>query len=419
VTEQLQPSYIITLGEYSLQATTHGNLIIGQSGGATAVINASLVGAVEAAQADRRIDGIYGMRHGIQGLLAEDILDLRREPAHLWPKIAQTPSAALGTCRYKLQQTDPEQAVEMLRRYDVRYVLYIGGNDSADTAHRLAQAAQQVGYALQTISVPKTIDNDLPFTDHCPGYGSAARFIALATQDSALNTISIPAHYPIKVIETMGRDAGWLTASSALGKRDEQDPPHIILLPEQAFGEERFLAQVEEIYRRIGYVIVVAAETLRDETGQPLGTSGQVGTDAFQHPLLSGAAQYLVELVKQKLQLRARFDKPGDLQRMASNSISSSDRDEAYLVGKMGVQALLNGESDKMVTLQRHEQPAYSCTTGLVELEQIANKQRLLPDEYLDASKTMVTQAFYKYALPLIGAPLPEPARLNLIKAKP
>ena len=401
-----------------MAATTHGNLIIGQSGGATAVINGSLVGAIEAAQADRRIDGIYGMHYGIQGLLAEDIVDLRREPAYLWSKIAQTPSAALGTCRYKLEQHDPERAIEILRRHNVRYVLYIGGNDSADTAHRLTQAAQRVGYELQMISVPKTIDNDLPFTDHCPGYGSAARFIALATQDSALNTISIPSHYPIKVIETMGRDAGWLAASSALGKQDEQDPPHIILLPEQTFVEERFLAQVEEIYRRIGYVIIVAAETIRNEKGEPLGTSGQVGTDAFQHPLLSGAAQYLVELVKQKLHLRARFDKPGDLQRMASNSISSSDHDEAYMVGKMGVQALLNGESDKMVTLQRHDQPTYSCTTGLAELEQVANKQRLMPDEYLDVSKTMVTQAFFEYALPLIGDPLPEPARLKLVKVK-
>ena len=401
-----------------MQAKTHGNLIIGQSGGATAVINASLVGAVEAALADKRIDGIYGMHYGIQGLLAEDILDLRQEPAHLWSHIAQTPSAALGTCRYKLQQNDAARAIDILRRYDVHSMLYIGGNDSADTAHRLAQAAQQANYDLQTISIPKTIDNDLPFTDHCPGYGSAALFIALATQDSALNTISIPSHYPVKVIETMGRDAGWLTASSALGKRDEQDPPHIILLPEQTFVEERFLAQVEEVYRHLGYVVVVAAETIRDEKGNPLGTSGQVGTDAFQHPLLSGAAQYLVELVKQKLQLRARFDKPGDLQRMASNSISHADFEEAYLVGKRGVQALLNDESDKMVTLQRLDQPTYACTTGLAELEQVANQQRLMPDEYLDASKTMVAPAFYTYALPLIGGPLPEPARLNLIKAK-
>lgn len=402
-----------------MAATLRGNLIIGQSGGATAVINASLVGAVEAALADTCFGGVYGMHYGIQGLLAEDMLDLRREPAHLWPKIAQTPSAALGTCRYKLQPDDLEHTIEILHRYAIHYLLYIGGNDSADTAHRLSQAAQQANFPLQTISVPKTIDNDLPFTDHCPGYGSAARFIALATQDSALNTISIPSHYPVKVIETMGRDAGWLAASSALCKHDEHDPPHIILTPEQIFNEERFLTQVEDIYRRIGYVIIVAAETIRDEQGQPLGASGQVGTDAFHHPLLSGAAQYLVELVKQKLHLRARFDKPGDLQRMASNSISLPDRDEAYLVGKMGVQALIQGESDKMITLERQDQPTYACTTGLAALEQVANKQRLLPDAYLDARKTMVTQAFYDYALPLIGEPLPEPARLNLIKAKP
>jgi len=396
-----------------LTSTTHGNLIIGQSGGATAVINASLVGAVEAAVADGRIAGIYGMLHGIEGLLKEDLVDLRQQPVDVWPRLLHTPSAALGSCRYKLQEGDPERVVAVLRRYNVRYMLYIGGNDSADTAHRLAQAAQQVGYDLQTISVPKTIDNDLPFTDHCPGYGSAARFLALATMDSTMNTIAIPSHYPVKVIETMGRDAGWLAASSALGKRNEMDPPHIILIPEQPFNAERYLEQVEAIYRRLGYVIVVAAEAVRDEQGQPLGAVGQVGTDAFRHPLLSGAAQYLVELVRQHLKVRARFDKPGDLQRMASNSISRTDRDEAYLVGQMGTRALLNGESDKMVTLIRHTEPAYHCSIGLVELARVANVQKLLPDEYLDTSKTMVTQAFYDYALPLIGDPLPQHAKLE------
>jgi len=399
-----------------LSLNKHGNLIIGQSGGATAVINASLVGAVEAAMKDTRIDGIYGMLHGIEGLIKEDIIDLRQEPADLWPKLLVTPSAALGSCRYKLLEDDPERAVAILRRYDIHYMLYIGGNDSADTAHCLAQAAQHLGYDLQTISVPKTIDNDLPFTDHCPGYGSAARFIALATIDSTMNTISIPWHYPVKVIETMGRDAGWLAASSALGKRNEIDPPHIILMPEHAFNAERFLEQVQAVYQRLGYVIVVAAEAIRDEQGQALGAIGQVGTDAFQHPLLSGAAQYLVELVKQHLRLRARFDKPGDLQRMASNSISRTDRDEAYLVGKMGVRALLEGESDKMVTLIRHTEPAYSCTTGLVELARVANAQKLMPAAYLDESKTMVTQAFYDYALPLIGGPLPQHAKLEMTR---
>jgi 6-phosphofructokinase 1 len=398
-----------------LSQKTRGNLIIGQSGGATAVINASLVGAFETALANERIDGIYGMLYGIQGLLKEEIVDLRAEASHVWPQLLSTPSAALGTCRYKLQDDDPGRIIEILRRYDMRYLLYIGGNDSADTAHRLAEAAQYTGYELQTISVPKTIDNDLPITDHCPGYGSAARFIALATMDSTMNTISIPWHYPVKVIETMGRDAGWLAVSSALGKRDEEDAPHIILVPEEPFNADRFLAQVEQIYRRIGYVVVVAAETIRDEQGQQLGAIKQAGTDAFNHPLLSGTAEYLVELVKQRLILRARFDKPGDLQRMASNAISQTDRHEAYLVGKMGVQALLNGESDKMVTLVRHTEPAYHCTTELAELAQVANAQKLLPASYLNESRTMVTKAFYDYALPLIGDPLPQHARLQKI----
>ncbi len=401
-----------------LATLSHANLIIGQSGGATAVINASLVGAVAAAFAHPQIGGIYGMHHGIQGLLKEDILDLRQQPATLWPRLLHTPSAALGSCRYKLHEGDVERAIEIFRRYNIRYMLYIGGNDSADTAHHLARAAQRMGYELATISIPKTIDNDLPFTDHCPGYGSAARFIAQATMDSTMNTVSIPWHYPVKVIETMGRDAGWLAASAALGKRDELDPPHLILLPEHRFVASRFLEQVETVYRRLGYVVVVAAETIRDEQGQALGASGQVGTDAFQHPLLSGAAQYLVELVKRELKIRARFDKPGDLQRMAYNAVSSVDRDEAYLVGKMGITALLSGESDKMVTLVRHTMPTYYCTTGLVELESVANMLRLLPADYIDASGTMVTQAFYDYALPLIGESLPDYPRLEIVKVQ-
>ncbi len=396
--------------------TTHNNLIIGQSGGATAVINASLVGAVEAALADERIDGIYGMLNGVEGMLNEDIINLREETRTTWTRLLYTPSAALGTCRYKLTDEDPERVIALLRKHDIHMLLYIGGNDSADTAHRLALAAQNLNFELRAISVPKTIDNDLPFTDHCPGYGSSARFMALATLDSAMNTRSIPGYYPVKVIETMGRDAGWLTASSVLAKHNESDPPHILLIPEQRFNADRFLSQVEEVHRRLGYVVVVAAESLRDEQGQALGAVGQAGTDAFQHPMLSGTAQHLVDLMKNELKLRARFDKPGDLQRMASFSVSITDRDEAYLVGKMGIKALLDGESDKMITLVRHNEPAYHCTTGLTELAQVANAQRLLPSEYLDESKTMVTQAFYDYALPLIGDPIPDHAKLEKIR---
>jgi 6-phosphofructokinase 1 len=396
-----------------LAVTTRRNLVIGQSGGATAVINASLAGAVEAALADERIDGVYGMLNGIEGLLKEELVDLGQQPAEIWSRIKFAPSAALGACRYKLRDEDPERTLDVLRRYNIHYMLYIGGNDSADTAHRLSSAAQQRGFELHVISVPKTIDNDLPLTDHCPGYGSAARFLAQATIDSTMNTVSIPWHYPVKVIETMGRDAGWLAAATALGKRDDNDPPHIILIPEQPFVAAHFLEQVEAVYRRLGYVTVVAAETVRDEKGQALGAVGQTGTDAFQHPLLSGAAQHLVELVNRELKLRARFDKPGDLQRMASTSISPIDRAEAYLVGQMGLRALLEGESDKMVTLVRHNEPDYHCTTGLVDLARVANVQRLLPDEYLEDNRTMVTRAFRDYALPLIGGPLTHYARLK------
>ncbi len=392
---------------------TYGNLIIGQSGGATAVINATLVGAVEAALADTRIGQVYGMWHGIEGLLKEDIIDLGQQPTAIWSELMHTPSAALGSCRYKLQEHDLERVIEIFRRYDIHALLYIGGNDSADTTHRIAQAAQAAGYELRAISLPKTIDNDLPLTDHCPGYGSAARFIAIATMDSTMNTLSMPWHYPVKIIETMGRDAGWLTASAALGKHDESDAPHILLLPEKVFNADRYLAQVEEAYRRFGYVVVVAAETLRDEQGQALGAAGQAGMDAFQHPLLSGAAQYLVELVKTHVKLRARFDKPGDLQRMASFCVSHVDRAEAHLVGQAGVQAILAGETDKMVVLLRQDEPEYRCTTGLAALSEVANVQRIVPEAYLDASATMVTAAFMHYALPLIGEPLPVYPRLE------
>jgi 6-phosphofructokinase len=389
-----------------------GHLLIGQAGGATAVINASLVGAVREALAADAVDGIYGARHGIEGVLARDLLDLRGESAATWQGLLTTPSAALGSSRYKLQPDDPERALAALRELKVRFFLYIGGNDSADTAHRIHQAAQAADYDLRVICVPKTIDNDLPATDHCPGYGSAARFIALATMDSALCTEAIPAHYPVKIIEVMGRDAGWLAAAAALGKTRETDAPHLIYVPERPFARARFLADVREAYRAFGWVVVVVAEAVRDEAGVPLGAVGQQGADAFGHPLLGGAAQTLVGLVRDELGVRARFDRPGDLQRMSSACVSTADREEAYLVGRAAVRAALQGETDKMVTLDRTPDVAYACTTGLAELERVANGQRLLPDVYLNAAGTGISPAFRDYALPLIGDPLPQHARL-------
>ncbi|MFI5272908.1 MAG: diphosphate--fructose-6-phosphate 1-phosphotransferase [Ktedonobacterales bacterium] len=398
----------------SSSGRARGHLLVGQSGGATAVINASLAGVVREALAAGAIDGIYGARHGIEGLLRRDLLDLRREPADLWERVLRTPSAALGSCRYKLREGDAERAVAILRALRVRYFAYIGGNDSADTAHRLALAAAAMDYDLRVICVPKTIDNDLPATDHCPGYGSAGRFLALATMDSALNTSAMPDHYPVKLIEVMGRDAGWLAATTALGKRRDEDPPQLIYFPERPLSPERFLADVAAAHARYGYVVAVVAETVRDEHGVALGALGSQGTDAFGHPLLSGAAQYLVGLVSGELGLRARYDKPGDLQRMSSACVSVTDRDEAERVGRAAVRALLAGESDQMVTLVREPGPVYACHTGLANLAAIANTLRPFPAAFMSPDGTGVTEAFHSYARPLIGE-LPEHARLHAV----
>lgn len=393
-------------------ARARGNLLIGQSGGATAVINASLAGAVRAALADDAIDGVYGAICGVEGLLRGDVIDLRAQPGGTWDAVLATPSAALGSCRYRLRDDDPARALDVLRGLGVRYFLYIGGNDSADTAHRIALAAQDVAYDLRVICVPKTIDNDLPDTDHCPGYGSAARFLAMATMDSALCTEAMPEHYTVKLIEVMGRDAGWLVAASALGKQREEDPPHLIYLPERPLDEAAFLDDVRAARDRYGYVVAAVAETVRNAKGRPLGEGAQQGMDDFGHPLLGGAASYLTGLVRRELGLRARYDKPGDLQRMSSAHVSSVDRHEAYRAGEAAVREALGGATDKMVTLVRKQGPAYHCETALTELERVANIHRPFPDDFLSSDGRGVTPSFRDYALPLLGEPLPQRQRL-------
>ncbi len=395
------------------QQTVRGNLLIGQSGGPTAVINASLVGAVKEALRIDAIDTVYGAIHGVEGLLNRKVIDIGHETSETLQTIMQTPSAYLGSCRYKLREDDPEKAAEILKAHNVRYFLYIGGNDSADTAHRIGAAATAMGYDLRVIGVPKTIDNDLPVTDHCPGYGSAARAIAMATQESALCSQAMPEHYPVKIIEVMGRYAGWLACASSLGKHTPDDAPHLIYIPERKLDYTAFLRDVRNVVRRVGYCVAVVSEHLTDMQGKGVGEQYTQGTDAFGHPLVAGVAQTLVDLVNSELGLRARFDKPGDWQRMSSAHFSKTDVDEAYLVGRMAVRYAVRGVTQKMVTLQRVPGERYACETGLADLEEIANQQKVLPDEFLDKDGAMVSQAFYDYALPLIGAPLPSYARVQ------
>jgi 6-phosphofructokinase 1 len=389
-----------------------GRLLVGQSGGCTAVINSSLVGVIQEARRHNQLTGILGALHGVEGLLRGEVVDLAREDERTLELLKYTPSAALGSCRYKLREGDLEHLVDIFRRLDVRYFLYIGGNDSADTSHRLAAAAEAEGYDLRVMGVPKTIDNDLPITDHCPGYGSIARFLAQSTIDAGTDTEAMMRYDPVKIIETMGRNAGWVAAASALGKRSDADAPHLIYLPEVPFDVAAFLEDVRNVHREVGYVVVVLSETVRDAGGRVVGSENPYFVDPFGHGYFDSPAAYLSRLVTSELGLRARFDKPGTIQRMSMELASSVDLEEAYLVGESAVRFAVQGRSDHMVILVRDPGADYRCTADSVPLARIANTEKLFPAEYWDADRHLPTQAFTNYALPLIGGPLRPYARL-------
>ena len=390
-----------------------GNALVGQSGGCTAVINSSLVGVVQEALRHPEITGVQGMLFGVQGALAGQFVDLGGADPAAVEALRHTPACALGTCRYKMRPDDPARVVEICRQRGVRYFFYIGGNDSADTSHRIALAAAAAGYDLRVVGVPKTIDNDLPLTDHCPGYGSIARFVAMATADAGRDTEASRLVDPVKIVEVMGRNAGWVAAASALGKHDEVDAPHLIYFPEHPLSEERFLADVQRVYDDLGYALVVVPETIRDEKGNPLAEEGGEVRDAFGHRRLAGAANRLANLICEKLGIRARWDKPGTIQRTLMAAASPVDLDEAYLTGRMAVIYALEGAHDRMVTLVREPGPTYRCRTDTAPLEAIANQEKKLPPQFMNAEGNHVTEAFLAYARPLIGDPLPRYPRLT------
>ncbi|HUO41729.1 MAG TPA: 6-phosphofructokinase [Methylomirabilota bacterium] len=390
------------------------NLLVAQSGGPTAVINSSVAGIVEEALQHEKIRGIYGAVNGILGVLREDLVDLRREDPSTISKLRRTPSAALGSCRYKLSDRDYSRLYEVLTAHDIGYFICAGGNDSMDTAHKTAKLAAERKYDLKVMGVPKTVDNDLPVTDHCPGYGSVARFNAVATRDSSLDTDAIYTSDTIKIIETMGRDTGWITASTALAKETEDSGPHLIYLPERPFIQDSFLTDVKEVYDRLGRVVLSVCEGLKNEKGEFVKASTKgIDTDKFGHAQLGGVGDYLVNLISEKLKIKARYDKPGTIQRVSMQCASQVDLNEAYSVGKAALSKAIEGESDKMVTLVRKRNNPYSSDTGLVDLEKIALKTRKVPDEFINKNSNFVTKEFVDYVTPLIGGPLPEYARLR------
>ncbi|MEE8443577.1 MAG: diphosphate--fructose-6-phosphate 1-phosphotransferase, partial [Dehalococcoidia bacterium] len=356
---------------------------------------------------------IYGAAHGLEGLLQQDFLDLKRLSAAAWRRIARTPAAALGSTRRKLGAEDVQPVLDVFSKYGIRYLFTIGGNDSADNSHEVSLAARDAGYALTVINVPKTIDNDLVLTDHSPGYGSAARFVALATIGAGQDAEAMGRASPITIIEVMGRDAGWLAASAALARREERDAPHVICIPEVPVDESQFLGRMEDAYRRFGFAVAVIAENVRGPNGVMGGQEDPWFVDDFGHPYYDGPGRYLAGLVSRHLKVRTRYEKPGTIQRSFMANVSRTDAQEAEMAGRAAVRYALAGHTDQIVTLIREPGKQYRCTTGLAPLEQVANRVKTMSDEYYDESTGFVTAEFISYARPLIGSPLPRTGRVR------
>ena len=414
-----------------------GNVVVAQSGGCTAVINQSLAGVVETARACPRITGILGSRNGIEGILNGSFIDLKATSPGFMKSIANSPSAALGSSRYKMKAGDERRALLALKKNSVRYLFLTGGNDTANTSLQIAKAAEKDRYELRVIHVPKTIDNDLMETDHCPGYGSVARFAAITTQEAALDTKAMKNVDPVKIIELMGRNSGWIVAASALLKKSPADAPHILLIPEVPFDETSFIKRTEAVLQSVGYCIIVISETIRDYGGNRIGhkTEG-ITTDPFGHKYVEGTAARLAGILEKNLKIRARFDKPGTIQRMSMAYISETDQKEAFQAGAHAVKWALRGTTKVMVGFKRRpgvpNSPSINSTVNWarpgnlkskekrcqgekyaidyqpVALEKIPNRERDLPAGFFDREKSMVTPAFKKYALPLLGKNLPD-----------
>ncbi|AKC83684.1 6-phosphofructokinase [Verrucomicrobia bacterium IMCC26134] len=386
-----------------------GNVLVGQSGGPTAVINSSIAGVVAEALNHSEIEEVYGTLNGVLGILNEDLIDLASESQQAIRGLRATPGAALGTCRYKLKsQADFDRVLEVFKAHNIRYFFYAGGNDSQDTADKISKLAQAQGYALRVIGIPKTIDNDLPVTDHCPGYGSVIKYISTTVREIACDNESMGQHDLVQIVEVMGRNAGWIAAGAALAKRKDHphDAPHLILLPEVAFSTEKFVADVQRVLKREKYCLIVVGEGLVDADGNYV--SAAESTDAFGHAQLGGAADYIQSLVEQNLPgIKARTVKLGMAQRAAVHAGSKTDSDEAFLAGQAAVKAAIRGETDKMVTLLRGDHDHYTVETGLAPLAEIANGVKKLPREWINEDGISMNHQFVRYATPLIQGETP------------
>jgi 6-phosphofructokinase 1 len=393
-----------------------GNALIGQSGGPTSVINASLIGLIEAAGRSKAIERVYGMRFGIEGVLADRLLDLTAQPAGVLKALKATPSSALGSSRHKLKDPDFEPILRTLQKHDIRYLFMIGGNDTMDTIHRITGHARSIGYELVGVGVPKTVDNDLFGVDHTPGYPSAARYVALSVLQAGVLARDMQRVDPFTVFQTVGRSAGWLPAAAALAKRAPDDAPHIILLPERPFEEQKFLAAAETAYKKFGFVSIVCGEGITYADGTPVSASRT--TDKFNNVEFgamggTSAAMMLHRMLASAFGWRGEFQVTESLQMCAADRAVKRDIDEAYACGREAVKLATHGQGGVMVTIERAKGPKYRAEFGTISLSKVAINARPMDDKYIDKGGMFVTPAFYKYAQPLVGD-LPEYARLKM-----
>ncbi len=396
-----------------------GSAIIGQSGGPTSVINASLCGIVEAALGRAPIERVLGMRFGIEGFLKGHLIDLGRESRETLDKLRLTPSSALGSCRHKLKESDFPPILEMLRRHNIRYLFLIGGNDTMDTIHRVESFCRRQGYELCGVGIPKTVDNDLFGTDHTPGFGSAARYVALSVQQAGVLARDMRYVDQYVIFQTVGRSAGWLAAASALAKSREEDAPHVILIPERPFERDKFLAAVKAGYDRHGWCSVVCGEGICHADGKAVSAS--TITDKFanvEFGAMAGtsAAMVLHRMIANEFGWRGEFQVCESLQMCAADRLSQTDLDEAYACGRRAVELALEGTSGVMVSIVRQSSDPYRWTLGAVPLADVASAAKPMPDAFINAEGSFVTPACLDYLRPLVG-PLPEYVRLAGIPA--
>ena len=383
------------------------NAFYAQSGGVTAVINASAAGVINtAALFPEKISQVYAGQNGILGALREELIDISRESEASIQGLMTTPSGAFGSCRYKLKGIDENRAeyerlIEVFKAHNIRYFFYNGGGDSADTCQKVSEIGERLGFPLQAIHVPKTIDNDLPFTDNCPGFGSVAKYVALSTREAAFDIASMCAtSTKVFILEVMGRHAGWIAGAAGLASRSEAEAPHIILFPEIAFEEERFLAKVKETVEKFGFCVIVASEGTQTADGQLL--SGSTSRDAFGHVQLGGLAPKLANIIKQAHGYKYHWAVADYLQRAARHIASQTDLEQAYSLGEAAVNLAMAGKNALMPTIVRVSDEPYEWKVGTAPLDEVANQEKMMPRSFFSDDGYGITEEARRYFQPLI-----------------